>query len=298
MMRTIKRPVFRSGFSLLELLVVIGIIMLLVAMLLPTFSKFRRNAKLAQCVANLQQIGVAGGNFASGNKGAITDIGTSAYKIPSWSASFSPGNSLGAWPSSPEEYNWIGLLGNVKRPITSGPKYAIGMGCLYVDNFLSSAKSYYCPMNEFGLTAKEPGEEFAGTDGFCKDHTKTEFTSAGYTYNPHNLLTLNGSRSYRRESQTDPNPGSQYSRSQAVWAMDILSPNFYSQYPFFNHSANFTAEDLEDDDVSFNLLHMDGSVSNNIISSTLRTDARSGTVNFNYTSWDKYIDEMINAAGQ
>ncbi len=78
--------------------------------------------------------------------------------------------------------------------------------------------------------------------------------------------------------------------------MDILSPNFYSLYPYFNHSANYAAAELEEDDVSFNLLHIDGAVSSNIISPKLLADARNGAVQFGAGPWDNYIFEMIDAA--
>ena len=49
----------KSGFTLIELLVVIGIIGLLVGILLPAFARARKQARITQCKAQLQQIGHA-----------------------------------------------------------------------------------------------------------------------------------------------------------------------------------------------------------------------------------------------
>ena len=61
----------QSGFTLIEMLVVVGIISVLIAMLMPTVQTARESAKRTQCASNLRQLGYAIQSYANDNRGWI-----------------------------------------------------------------------------------------------------------------------------------------------------------------------------------------------------------------------------------
>jgi len=66
----------RSGFTLLELLVVISIISILAAMLLPGLSRARESARRVSCANNLRQLGMVFKMYSGENAGAYPTLQT------------------------------------------------------------------------------------------------------------------------------------------------------------------------------------------------------------------------------
>lgn len=116
----------RRGFTLVELLVVIGIIALLIAMLMPALSKARDTANQVACASNMRQWGMAVHQYASASKGKFPvfdwDIASDGYNGDEWDSAL--GAYLGMKPIDPTQpfaARYAIWLENFYKPIRKCP---------------------------------------------------------------------------------------------------------------------------------------------------------------------------------
>ena len=105
----------RRGFTLVELLVVIGIIALLISILLPTLASARRSAASVACLSNQRQLAAASSFFINDHKGFVMKqwlngraIGANASDAGN--LSISGGSSNQNWGYKPGLWGWDWVL--------------------------------------------------------------------------------------------------------------------------------------------------------------------------------------------
>jgi len=128
-----------SAFTLVELLVVIGIIALLISILLPSLQKARRSATSIACQSNMKQVYIAFVMYAERNRGALIPNGVKNWSNPPWA-------TTNTWDSYVVEGKYLGENGSKMMGCPGNDR----------DNEYSSASVYGSPMRDPGYWDTAP----------------------------------------------------------------------------------------------------------------------------------------------
>lgn len=115
----------RAGFTLIEMMTVIAIIMILAAILLPVMSRVQEQSRRTECMSNLHQIAVAIKLYKLDERGYPKDLSERAI---------------------PAGQRWFGPDADANNvPDKTAPGY--GLATLYPD-YIESIKTFSCPDDE------------------------------------------------------------------------------------------------------------------------------------------------------
>lgn len=245
-----------KGFTLVELLVVIGIIAVLIAILLPALNAARQQAKVVECAAYLRQIGIATHSYAADNRGHIPpprfDNGSRSYN---YLYNYSQVN---AWPVGTED---IGA--NIGRLINR--------------KYLSNDRIARCP------SGPDPAED-------------PRWFDASYQYNVHIKYVSDppGSTTYRAHVWWPKLAGYGKIPRGAVNAIDgtgvktgvTLLPHrkALASDPLGSIFSRRFITHLQKGKKVYNLLYADGSVQSAVVGTDITRDP--------LNSWSRYLDML------
>lgn len=123
-----RPPHSRRAFSIVELLVVVGVIAALVGILLPVLGRTREAARRAGCLSNLRQVHQTVQTYAFNNRGAVPlgyRVGFKQFNSMAYSATSRPPPGR---PPLPGQFCLFGVL--------------------YLNKLMDPPDVFFCPSNE------------------------------------------------------------------------------------------------------------------------------------------------------
>jgi prepilin-type N-terminal cleavage/methylation domain-containing protein/prepilin-type processing-associated H-X9-DG protein len=136
-----KAQTSASGFTLVELLVVIAVTAMLVAVVLPSLATSKDAGQGALCMSNLRQLTTAWMTYTADNRGKLVPNGDEASQPASPSDPKAlPGGSLSQW--CPGRQDVVTDLSPVNSAVNVGYEW-IELGLIYP--YVGNVSAYHCP---------------------------------------------------------------------------------------------------------------------------------------------------------
>ena len=121
----------KQRFTLLELLIVIGIIAILAGLLLPALNQAQKTARSTQCIGNFKQIGLIQAQYLSDSNDYLPNLGNATKLIDTWAVTYAKFNGINinqanSWCGRPSPKS-IWVCPSLRRIWNNGDRDTYGM---------------------------------------------------------------------------------------------------------------------------------------------------------------------------